>query len=318
MTNRASASGRVVVVGAGVSGLTSALELLRAGYDVTVVSKERPEQTTSAASAGVCNLVMFGSGSNDVVDWCNHSFAEFVSLANAFPESGVRLRKGHQRIRNMTTDGWWTQLPDHRLVDKTDEYASYEFSLPVADVSIYLPWLYARVKDAGGCFEWTEIQSLHDVTHEADVIVNCSGVDARDLVGDDTVEPIRGQSVQMINPEIDGFTDDDDNPDGLTLVYPRVSDVWLGASKSRSWSRTPDATETEGILQRCIALDPRVAGGDVVGVKVGLRPARPTVRVEAETSGPVPVVHNYGHGGNGVKMSWGCARSVVTLCNSLG
>lgn len=34
-----------VVVGAGVSGLTCAVRLLEAGWDVTVVARERPEET---------------------------------------------------------------------------------------------------------------------------------------------------------------------------------------------------------------------------------------------------------------------------------
>ncbi len=42
--------------------------------------------------------------------------------------------------------------------------------------------------------------------------------------------------------------------------------------------------------------------------RVGLRPARPTVRLEAEQAGGRPVVHNYGHGGAGVTLSWGCAQ----------
>jgi D-amino-acid oxidase len=48
---------------------------------------------------------------------------------------------------------------------------------------------------------------------------------------------------------------------------------------------------------------------------VGLRPGRSTVRLEeAEPlSSGARVVHNYGHGGAGVTLSWGCAREVVTL-----
>jgi D-amino-acid oxidase len=47
--------------------------------------------------------------------------------------------------------------------------------------------------------------------------------------------------------------------------------------------------------------------------QVGLRPVRDVVRVEAQTYGAARLVHNYGHGGTGVGLSWGCAREVAAL-----
>jgi D-amino-acid oxidase len=44
-----------------------------------------------------------------------------------------------------------------------------------------------------------------------------------------------------------------------------------------------------------------------------LRPARPFVRLEAEPDGARTVVHNYGHGGAGVTLSWGCAEDATDL-----
>lgn len=46
----------------------------------------------------------------------------------------------------------------------------------------------------------------------------------------------------------------------------------------------------------------------------GLRPYRVGgYRLEAETIGSKHVVHNYGHGGAGITMSWGCAGEVARL-----
>jgi D-amino-acid oxidase len=53
---------------------------------------------------------------------------------------------------------------------------------------------------------------------------------------------------------------------------------------------------------------------------VGLRPARPAVRLEAVPHAggePGGVVHCYGHGGAGVTLSWGCADDVLTAVESL-
>jgi D-amino-acid oxidase len=53
---------------------------------------------------------------------------------------------------------------------------------------------------------------------------------------------------------------------------------------------------------------------EIVSVACGLRPVRSTVRLEREElGGGRVVIHNYGHGGAGVTLSWGCAAEVATL-----
>jgi D-amino-acid oxidase len=52
-------------------------------------------------------------------------------------------------------------------------------------------------------------------------------------------------------------------------------------------------------------------------VRQGYRPVRDLIRVEATVLGGRPVIHNYGHGGGGVTVSWGCAREVATMVERL-
>ncbi|HEY2792992.1 MAG TPA: FAD-dependent oxidoreductase, partial [Micromonosporaceae bacterium] len=66
-----------------------------------------------------------------------------------------------------------------------------------------------------------------------------------------------------------------------------------------------------GIVARCAAIDPRLASARVLEHRVGLRPSRPSVRLEAVAQNGRTVIHNYGHGGSGVTLSWGCADDVV-------
>ena len=86
-----------------------------------------------------------------------------------------------------------------------------------------------------------------------------------------------------------------------------------GTADEGEWSRTPDLGTATALLQRATRLVPELAGGHVVAHRVGLRPARPTVRLEAEGR----VVHSYGHGGAGVTLSWGCADEVRDLVAEL-
>ena len=82
-----------------------------------------------------------------------------------------------------------------------------------------------------------------------------------------------------------------------------------GTDEEGEWSRTPDRGTTEEILARGRRLVPGLAGAEVLRTVVGLRPARPTVRVERVGR----VVHCYGHGDAGVTLSWGVAEEVRAL-----
>lgn len=106
----------------------------------------------------------------------------------------------------------------------------------------------------------------------------------------------------------------------VAYVIPRDRDVILGGTAERGeWDLTPDPETTEEIRRKAERLDPRVSGARVLEVKVGLRPGRTEVRVGREElpaadGRPVgTVIHNYGHGGAGYTLSWGCAEDVVAL-----
>jgi len=58
------------------------------------------------------------------------------------------------------------------------------------------------------------------------------------------------------------------------------------------------------------AIDPETS------VRVGLRPAR-TAGVRLEHQPGTRILHNFGHGGSGVTLSWGCAREVTRLIDRL-
>ena len=98
--------------------------------------------------------------------------------------------------------------------------------------------------------------------------------------------------------------------DGPTYVIPRSRDIVLGGTEDTGeWDRRPDPETAAAIMARATALVPALAGARVLRHKVGLRPARPAIRIERVGD----VIHCYGHGGAGVTLSWGCADEVARL-----
>ena len=86
-----------------------------------------------------------------------------------------------------------------------------------------------------------------------------------------------------------------------------------GIAVPDDWSLEPDLEIADEVLARCVAAEPQLAGARVIGHRVGLRPARPEVRLEVQELEGTRIVHDYGHGGGGVALSWGCAREASAL-----
>ena len=225
-------------------------------------------------------------------------------------------------------DPWWaSDVPGVRRWTRDELPPGYRdghaFVAPVIEMPIYLAYLMDRFVETGGSVERKTVSSLAEAAGGARVVVNCSGLGARGLVGDASLAPIRGQVVRVRNPGLERFVLDEANPEGVTYVIPRSADCVLGGTAEEgSWDTEPDREVAAGILQRCAGRGPRLAGAEVVEHRVGVRRGRPEVRLEIE-AGPepaspslplgVPCVHNYGHGGSGVTLSWGCAEETVGL-----
>jgi len=298
-------SGRVIVVGAGVVGLTCALRLLEAGHRVDVVARDLPRETTSAVAAALWYPYR-ALPQDRVTAWAATSYAAFDALARTDPESGVRMVSGTQVFAGAAPEPWWA--PAVPALERTRDVPAgwsegLRFTSPVADTSVYLDWLAGRIEAAGGTITRLNLGALPD----EGLVVNCSGLGARLLGGDRTVVPVRGQVVYVEQFGLDRWWLDASAP---TYVLPREHDVVVGASDVEAeWSRTPDPAVTEEILDRAAQLVPAVRDARVLRHKVGLRPVRPAVRLERVGD----VVHCYGHGGAGVTLSWGVADEVVAL-----
>jgi D-amino-acid oxidase len=293
---------RAIVVGAGVVGLTTAVRLREAGVDADVVAREEPAGTTSAVAAALWYPYR-ALPAERVTAWSAATYEALAGLAGV-AGSGVRMRAGTELLAPEAPDPWWRDAVPG--LQRTRE--GLRFVAPAVDMSIHLPWLVSRLRALGGDVERRAVASFDEL--DADVVVNCAGLGARELADDGSLTAVRGQVVRVTAPGVDEWLLDQSDPQRLVYVVPRERDVVLGGTAQEgAEDLEPDPATSAAIRERCAALVPALRDAPVVAVAVGLRPVRPTVRLEAEGR----VVHCYGHGGAGVTLAWGCAGEVAAL-----
>jgi D-amino-acid oxidase len=312
-----------LVIGAGVCGLTTGISLAEAGLTVTIRTAAPPERTTSVAAGALWGLVRVGPPER-VLDWGRTGLEVMTKLA-AEPATGVRLVSGKEASRNPLEPYYWTQLlPGLRLcgaAELPDGFThGWHYTAPMATMPVYLEYLRARFIQAGGHLELAPAGSLAELAGLAPVTVNCSGVRARDLVPDPTIGPVRGQVVIAANPGIEEFfISRDEQPPWIVYMFPHGDTILLGGTNEEGeWDEEPKPATAERIVAQAAAIDPRLHGAEILEHRVGLRPYRPGVRLESEPFGGGVLWHNYGHGGAGVSLSWGCAAEITAAVLSPG
>lgn len=310
----------VVVVGSGVSGLSCAFELARAGLSVEVVARSVPPSTTSNVAAAFW-YPYFAFPRRRVLSWAARSWQRFAALASD-RTSGVRMAQALEVVRDSPpTKPWWHDAaaevgpaPADWLPPGVE--AGWRFVAPVVDTRRYLPWLVAAVADLGVRTVRCEVKGLAALGERAPIVVDCAGLGAQTLVPDATVQAVRGQIVLVQNPGLSRVVVDEHDPATVTYIVPRGDDCVLGGTTDPGDSdRRTRPSDRDAVLARCVALEPRLANVRILADVVGLRPGRECVRLEVEhtSDNGTTVLHNYGHGGAGVTLSWGCAEEIAQL-----
>jgi D-amino-acid oxidase len=322
----------VAVIGAGVSGLTCGVLFAERGYRPAIFAKETGQQTTSGA-AGALWFPYDAEPAEKIIPWALRTFEMLGGLAGV-PASGVAMielrqfsRTGEIQIPDWAIPLGARPLPssvisseagnevEKSLTVRFGEFTSgFSLRVPLMDTTIYLDYLAGHFVEAGGQINTNvRFENLEEVDPKFDLVINCAGIGARKLVQDFDLEPHRGQ-VAIVS-KIDNLSCAivcDDPP--LMYAIPRGNDCVFGGTNNLSDNLATDPATTHRIVAECsrvLHIDkPRV-----LAERVGLRPYRRSgVRLEREKlrDGRI-VIHNYGHGGSGFTLSWGCAREVVEL-----
>tara|TARA_B100000214_G_scaffold58638_2_gene37955 strand:+ start:611 stop:1552 length:942 start_codon:yes stop_codon:yes gene_type:complete len=305
------------IVGAGVSGLTSGIRLLENGHQAHIVSDKFSPDTVSDVAAAIWYPFLVKPA--DRADtWGIVTYDVLESLCESDPEAGVRMIDGREYLRSVVDLPQWNEdIAAFRILESEeipDGYVfGWEFRAPAIDMKLYMPWLKNRFEELGGTFERGVVKSLKEV--DGEIIVNCVGLGARELCDDEEVKPARGQIIFIEqDPGIGHF---DQQPETLTYTIPRTNVTVLGGTAQvDDWDLEIREEDNDLILAKVEAVWPDLDRSKIVGGTVGLRPSRTEVRLEEEDIGGRRVIHNYGHGGAGVTLSWGCADEVVSIAGN--
>jgi D-amino-acid oxidase len=331
----------ILVLGCGVSGLTTGISLQRAGHAVRIWAQALPPATTSNIAAAVWYPYR-AYPIDRVTRWGAVAYRAFQELASV-EGSGVIDREVIELLGAAGAEPWWNAGVDgFRRAEPSELPADYAdgfvFRAPVIDMSVYLEFLMGAFLAGGGQIEQREVSDLAEAFAVSRVVVNCAGLGSRALVGDTDVHAARGQVLRIAPNGFERVLLDDTGPNKVAYIVPRLHDIILGGVDDDHDERLEvDEDQTPSILARCANLvehyDPRfaaslrahhgqpsdVAPAEILGIAVGLRPVRSSVRVEAERVAPDRLLlHNSGHGGAGVTLSWGCAADVVALLEAAG
>lgn len=353
---------RITVIGAGVTGLSCALELAGVGHEVTVVADHGPGDTVSARAGAL--WFPYDVTVENAPDLEKRSLIRFVELAGqaeAAQSEGaddvtddiapVEMRRGFLRERLDPPDRSWVPtvtevLGEDAVTEVGREGAQgaergVETTLPLIMTPTYLAWLMDSCRIAGVAFRWKTVESLDLLVKGAyntappEAVIICGGLRGGELLGgDDEVTPVRGQVIVFANgsddedgdggedggPVLTDWYVDDDDPENMTYVFPRVDDIVVGGiAEVGNGNEDPDAETAEAILGRAEALVPALKELPILGHGAGLRPSRSSLRIEQVDTDEVniPVIAAYGHGGAGVTLSWGTAERVVEITRAL-
>lgn len=194
------------------------------------------------------------------------------------------------------------------------KYGSF-FSTLVTECALYLPWATQKFLNNGGMVFNKKVNTFADIYGDYDIVINCTGMNAKVLCNDRKLVPVRGQILKVEAPwlKMAYYADYD------TYIVPGFNSVTCGGCRNfESWDMNVSPHDTAAIKERCEALVPGLKKAPLKEIRVGLRPHRDPCRVETEfidipNRGIMRIVHQYGHGGYGVTCAPGTAKYAVKL-----
>jgi glycine/D-amino acid oxidase-like deaminating enzyme len=240
---------KVAVIGAGAVGLATARLLQRAGAAVTIYAKDLPPNTTSNVAPAQWNPFMVSAEGDRFERAARFAHREFQSLVGE--HYGVRWRMNYAIGGGVREDALRDLFPEARTLEAgTHPFPSDhvgQFMTMMIETPIYLAAVLRDVQLAGARIVVRELKDMPQLLALPEAaIVNCTGLGARELVGDDDLVPVRGQlTVLLPQAEIDYVT-----LFGSLYMMPRRDGILLGGTyEDEQWSLEPNRAAEEQIVE---------------------------------------------------------------------
>ena len=303
------------VIGCGIVGLTTAIKLQESGFTVTILAKERFDTSLSSKVGAIWfpfeihpkieanrwATLAYNEYKTDVVEGNGVAFIPFITAYNEESNTDWTLQLPKDTVRKATT----AELP--RGIK-----SAYISIVPLAEPPLYLPYLFQRFTESGGIFKEQKIESLEEVSALNTVVVNCSGLGAKELCNDDELLPMRGQILRCKKMDLKSCADST-KQGALSYVINRSEDCVIGGTDYiNDWNISVEQSDTKLIVDRLIEGGLSDKAPEIIEEIVGLRPKRSAVRFEFDKN-HTNIFHNYGHGGAGFTVAWGCAIETAEL-----
>ena len=252
--------GPVAVLGCGVIGLSTAIVLQKNGFHSTIYAREIPPNTTSnvAGASWFPGLLVdekrrtsaFMQQFERAAHLSHRRFQQLVG-----DEYGVYWRKQYFLTDRQQPEPWQMEVlpelfPDTRhLSPGTHSFPRphvYIDNMMFIEMPMYLRALMRDFQQLGGMITVREFHSMRDVLDLPEtLIVNCTGLGARELIDDEEMTPLKGQMVVLLpQPEIQYALTFDDY-----YMFPRRDGILLGGTHEEGIeSLLPDPGATDRIL----------------------------------------------------------------------
>lgn len=308
----------ITVVGTGIIGLTTAIQLQERGFKVNIIAEKQHEDTLSN-KVGAIWFPFEVHPKDKANEWASLAYKKYRKEVQK--NNGVSFIPFMIACNEESDTSWKERLPEEAVRKaKTEELPSgvkmaYIAEVPLAEPAQYLPHLFNRFVKNGGAFQERKIASLQELSALNDLVVNCTGLGARDLCNDQELKPMRGQILRCTKLNAISCVNST-NKGALSYIINRSTDSIIGGTDYiNDWNKNVEERDTNLILQRLKASGLSNENPQILEAIVGLRPLRNEVRFEFDKEFG-NVFHNYGHGGAGFTVAWGCASKLGVIFKS--